>query len=200
MAPWCESGDARTHPLLPDQGFRYERKFVCDRRAAQDVDAIIKLHPAGFRRVHPPRHVNNVYLDSVDFSYYQDHIAGIGRRQKYRLRWYGPLGDESVPVVLERKLRVGQVACKMRVALGRLDTTGGISVRTIRTVLAEAQVRSDVRVALASLRPVLLNRYHRRYFESLDHKLRLTLEVRPETPFLTRPDEQFVGSGSDRHR
>ena len=27
-----------------------------------------------------------------------------------------------------------------------------------------------------------------------------TLEVRPETPFLTRPDEQFVGSGSDRHR
>ena len=26
------------------------------------------------------------------------------------------------------------------------------------------------------------------------------LEVRPETPFLTRPDEQFVGSGSDRHR
>ena len=28
----------------------------------------------------------------------------------------------------------------------------------------------------------------------------LALEVRPETPFLTRPDEQFVGSGSDRHR
>ena len=30
--------------------------------------------------------------------------------------------------------------------------------------------------------------------------LNLPLEVRPETPFLTRPDEQFVGSGSDRHR
>ena len=29
---------------------------------------------------------------------------------------------------------------------------------------------------------------------------RHSLEVRPETPFLTRPDEQFVGSGSDRHR
>ena len=29
---------------------------------------------------------------------------------------------------------------------------------------------------------------------------RAHLEVRPETPFLTRPDEQFVGSGSDRHR
>ena len=28
----------------------------------------------------------------------------------------------------------------------------------------------------------------------------IVLEVRPETPFLTRPDEQFVGSGSDRHR
>ena len=28
----------------------------------------------------------------------------------------------------------------------------------------------------------------------------VSLEVRPETPFLTRPDEQFVGSGSDRHR
>ena len=34
----------------------------------------------------------------------------------------------------------------------------------------------------------------------LGERLPATLEVRPETPFLTRPDEQFVGSGSDRHR
>ena len=164
------------HPLPPDQDLRYERKFVCDRHSLQEIDAIIKLHPAGFRHVHPPRHVNNVYLDSEDFSFYQDHVAGVGIRQKYRLRWYGPLGGGPVPVVLERKQRRGQVACKMRVALGRFDTTHGISAGTIRTLLAGAQMRPDLRVALASLRPVLLNRYHRQYFESLDGTLRLTLD------------------------
>ena len=34
----------------------------------------------------------------------------------------------------------------------------------------------------------------------VQHTAATLLEVRPETPFLTRPDEQFVGSGSDRHR
>ena len=164
------------HPVLSDQGLRYERKFVCSQHSVQEVGAIIKLHPAGFRRVHPPRQVNNVYLDSEDFSYYQDHIAGVGIRQKYRLRWYGPLSGDPVAVVLERKLRTGQVACKMRVSLGRIDTARGINAWTIRTVLAGTQMRSDVRVALASLKPVLLNRYHRQYFESVDGTLRLTLD------------------------
>ena len=149
---------------------------MCDRHAVQDVDAIITLHPAGFRRVHAPRQVNNVYLDSEDFSCYQDHVAGVGIRQKYRLRWYGPFGGGPVPVVLERKLRTGQVASKRRVTLGRLDPAGGLSAGTIRTVLAGVQMRPDVRVALAALRPVLLNRYHRQYFESQDRKLRLTLD------------------------
>ena len=166
----------RTHRWLSDQELRYERQFVCDRHSAQNVDAIIRLHPAGFCRVHPPRQVNNVYLDSEDFSCYQDHIVGVGIRQKYRLRWYGPPGGGPVPVVLERKLRTGQVACKMRVYLGRLDPAGGLSAGTIRTVLAGAQMSPDLRVALAVLRPVLLNRYHRQYFESLDRTLRLTLD------------------------
>ena len=176
MSASRDSEDPRTFPALSDQDLRYERKFVCDRHAARDIGAIIKLHPAGFRVVHPPRQVNNVYLDSENFHCYRDHVAGVGIRQKYRLRWYGPPGDGPLPVVLERKLRTGQVARKMRVALGRFDPAAGISIATIRTLLARAQMRSDVRVALASLRPVLLNRYHRQYFESADRALRLTLD------------------------
>ena len=176
MSATHESEDVRTQLRLSDQELRYEKKFVCDRHSAQDVHAIITLHPAGFRRVHPPRQINNVYLDSEDFSCYQDHIAGLGIRQKYRLRWYGPFGGGPVPVVLERKLRTGQVACKRRVNLGVFDTADGLSVGTIRKVLAGAQMRPDVRVALAVLRPVLLNRYRRQYFESHDRKLRLTLD------------------------
>ena len=55
------------------------------------------------------------------------------------------------------------------------------------------------------------NRLKTEFLANMSHEIRtpmnavinfsaLILEVRPETPFLTRPDEQFVGSGSDRHR
>ena len=73
MSATHESEDVRTQPRLSDQELRFEKKFVCDRHSAQDVHAIITLHPAGFRHVHPPRQINNVYLDSEDFSCYQDH-------------------------------------------------------------------------------------------------------------------------------
>ena len=50
----------------------------------------------------------------------------------------------------------------------------------------------------------IVEQFHRLYFDArafnMTWRNTFWLEVRPETPFLTRPDEQFVGSGSDRHR
>ena len=156
--------------------YRYEKKFVYERPAAPDVTAIVRLHPAGFRAVHPPRVVNNLYLDSRDLRCYADHVAGVSSRQKYRLRWYGPPDEPRTPVTLERKVRRGSVGTKYRLSLGDLDTTRDLSTPAIRAALARARLRPDLRVELSALSPVLRNRYHRQYFESMDGLLRLTVD------------------------
>jgi hypothetical protein len=159
-----------------DDGLRYEKKFILNRYKASDIEALIRHHPAIFRRAFPDRQVNNIYLDSWDLSYYRDNLDGLSNRQKFRIRWYGVLEQPDASVALERKSRVGQAGRKWRFPLGNLDTTSGIDRQAVQSVLGRAAVRVDVRSELASLHPVLVNQYHRQYFESLDRKLRLTVD------------------------
>jgi len=68
---------------------RYERKFVADGFTLPEVLALVRRHPAAFREVYPARSVNNLYLDSPEFSDYHDHVNGVAHRNKTRIRWYG---------------------------------------------------------------------------------------------------------------
>lgn len=115
-------------------------------------------------------------MDSFDLRYYEDHLGGVAKRQKFRIRWYGSFEAHQIHAVLERKLRVGQVSCKQRLVLDDLGTHDVTSIQAIRATLARAWLRPDLRTQLASLHPVLLNRYYRQYYESLDGRLRLTVD------------------------
>ena len=40
-------------------------------------------------RVHnPPREINNIYFDNLNFTSAQNNIDGISERAKFRVRWY----------------------------------------------------------------------------------------------------------------
>ena len=175
-SPSAEPRPTSSAALLPEEDFRYEVKFVLQRRAQCAVEARIKLHPAGFRRTYPPRYVNNIYLDSWNLSHYNDNLAGVANRQKIRIRWYGPPRADDMPAVLEWKTRAGRVGRKRRFALDALRIQNGANVPAVRRALATCRLPDDLRSEVASLRPVLLNRYHRQYFESLDRRLRLTVD------------------------
>ena len=68
---------------------RYELKFACQEAAYERVRSVLHLHPAGIRRLHPTRTVQSIYFDTPFGRALEENRAGVSRRNKLRLRWYG---------------------------------------------------------------------------------------------------------------
>lgn len=80
------------------RSFRYERKFLVEDLMPFQATGLIKLHPRLFYSPYPPRHVNNLYLDTPEMENYYDNVTGAPQRRKVRVRWYGdPFGKVTHP-------------------------------------------------------------------------------------------------------
>jgi hypothetical protein len=164
-----------TTEAIPDNA-RYEIKFVADATRYRELEHWIRVNPAGFYSRFPPRRVNNVYFDTPDLDAYAENLSGTSARSKVRVRWYGETHQPTASV-LEIKRRRNHLGWKHSYPGGALDFVQ-------RTW---AQLRRDLRRSLPpegrlwldeSPQPVLINRYHRQYFESPEGKLRATLDFR----------------------
>ena len=155
---------------------RYERKFVTDRLALSEVLAVVRRHPAGFRETYPTRSVNNLYLDSPEFSDYRDHVNGVAHRTKTRLRWYGVWSGCIASPTLEHKLKCALVSGKASHRLPPLSMNGHVSKPELEAAFDSANLPALARSALHHLQPSLLNRYQRHYFQSADGHFRLTVD------------------------
>lgn len=156
--------------------YRYERKFIARGISLAEVLAMVRRHPAHFREVYPPRAINNLYLDSPGLKDYHDHVCGAANRLKTRIRWYGPLHGRVLQPTLEQKLKRGQVSRKLSRSLPPLHVNGGLPRTALEAALDSAGLPDRLRAGLRQLEPALVNRYQRRYYESADHRLRLTVD------------------------
>lgn len=161
---------------LQEQTFRYERKFTV---AIQDLPTFrheLKLHPAGFRQAFPPRFVNNVYFDNLDFSNLFENLDGVANRCKMRVRWYGDLWGEISNAFVEYKIKRGLAGTKRRFDLPTFvlapDSHFG-SVFAAAGILSELDFR--VRHDLQTSQAVVLNRYCREYYQ-VGERFRVTLD------------------------
>lgn len=156
--------------------WRYERKFAAVRTAAAEIAMILRLHPAGFREAFPARWVDNLYLDTSDLHAFRTHVNGAPRREKLRIRWYGPAHGTVAAPVLEVKRRRGQVGAKSRLPLPPFAWRGGFDFEPVRRSALERAGDPDLAEALGRVEPTLFNRYHRRYLLSADRRFRLTID------------------------
>ena len=155
---------------------RYERKFAVDSLDFDQVLSVIKLHPAQFTMVYPPRYVNNIYLDTEGLDSYHDSVNGVMIRMKHRLRWYGePSGSIGEPRY-EIKLKRGFVGEKLSYPLKPFTLDSDLTARNILGKLAESSDRVRLKEQLRNLRPKIFNRYRRLYYLSFDRKFRLTVD------------------------
>jgi hypothetical protein len=157
--------------------YRYERKFLIDEMDRHQVRAAVLLHPALFAETYPPRFVNNIYLDTATLENYADNVSGAGKRIKVRVRWYGEFFGEAQRPALEFKIRSGYVGAKAQYALdpfimdGRFNRAGFCA-----WLRGQPRLPAEVQARLAGLEVALLNRYRREYYETRDHRFRLTLD------------------------
>ncbi len=136
----------------------------------------IRNHPAAFSESYSERRVNSIYFDTPGFMNLVDATEGIGERSKIRLRWYGPLA--RIPgVTVEWKRKRSNVSWKVSESLpGFSRTFEECFWADIREELM-TNVQPELIARLATnFVPVVMVSYLRRYFETLDESIRVTVD------------------------
>lgn len=163
-----------------NRNYRFERKFLITRLDVDQVENLVRLNTLGFYQAFPDRHVNNIYFDTPDLSAFSENVEGNSERIKARIRWYGEQFGKITNPVLEFKIRRNLVGTKDFQPLPDFELATDFTADHINRHLASAEIADLFRERMAPLSPILLNRYHRRYFVSSNRKIRLTLDCKLE--------------------
>ncbi len=161
---------------MNERTYRFERKFLVSGLRRHEIQAIIRLHPALFSEIYQPRYVHNIYLDTLEFDNYEDNMAGIGRRLKVRIRWYGSLFGEISQPTLELKIKDDLVGTKVSYPLQSFFFEPGFNIKDLRALLQASDLSDILRIQLDSLQASLVNSYLRSYYLSADGKFRVTVD------------------------
>lgn len=161
---------------------RYERKYRVDTLQLPELLQIVRDHPMSFRRLHPDRQVNNVYFDTDELHFFQENLAGVGQRQKLRLRWYGQDHLQATQALLEMKCKDGLLGQKFSIAVPDFAVSEphqlNVAARAGIAALWQMDAAQQAAPTLMELRlaPTLLNTYLRSYYATYNGKFRLTID------------------------
>lgn len=145
---------------------RHERKYPTSHLSDSTIEQLLLLHPLGFRRAYPDRQINNVYFDTPDWRTFHENLAGISRRAKYRLRWYGTNTDQIDQAVFEIKWKESLLGYKDYHTLPELLRWEEIPQLQYEMPLLRHN----------GLQAVIVNSYRRAYYCSADGRYRLTVD------------------------
>jgi SPX domain protein involved in polyphosphate accumulation len=138
---------------------RYERKFYFPNKDEISLESIIKTNPYGFREIYHERQVNSIYYDTISFDNFWDNENGHENRAKLRIRWYGEKPEPNRDAFIEIKIKRGLVGSKIREK-------------------NEGELQAYIREMFKTTEPVLKVSYKRKYFESFDKKIRMTVDYK----------------------
>ena len=172
--------------------FRCERKFLITSIGHHEIQSIIRFHPYAFSQIYSPRTINNIYLDSPDMQAYRDNLIGISNRVKVRIRWYGETFGIIEKSVLELKIKQGLFGSKISFPLNRFTLDNHFSIAAQQNTFLESNIPNFLIEPLKSLGFVLLNNYQRSYYESADHKFRITLDTGLEFYHIDSNENYFI--------
>lgn len=156
--------------------YRYERKFFISYLTKYEVETFVRLHPSMFSEIYHQRFVNNIYFDSFNLKNFFDNIDGNNHRIKFRIRWYGNLFSYIEKPVLELKIKKGFLGRKEIYPLPSFKLDNNFNTNTIFHVIDKSNIDKLVKMKIKSLRPMLLNRFNRKYFQSFNKRFRITID------------------------
>lgn len=160
--------------ILPDEKFRYERKYVFDRSCRNETSIVIRQHSSHFSSIYDQRYVNNIYFDTPFQKSFWDNIDGKAQRIKFRIRWYGELSGTVKEPCLEIKIKRGLCGYKRRFPLKLFNFEKNFLDRNIRQCLLDSNLPEIVLTYIKGYKVSLVNRYRRKYFQTFDRFYRLT--------------------------
>ncbi len=144
---------------------RYERKYRIEASNLERVRTELLANPVGFIKSYPDRVVNSIYYDDINYSSYNDNLLGIGNRVKYRIRWYGDNLNNIHQPLLEKKIK-----------RNLLGTKEYFTIKPFTLAVDLPSINQEINLVTNQLFPHIIVRYKRSYYESMDRKLRATID------------------------
>jgi len=157
-----------------DLDYRYERKFVINYLSKKQIYYILKTCPLFFSEIHEERYINNIYYDSINLNSYFDNIEGLSSRSKFRIRWYGNNYGEVNKSFLEIKSKIGLLGNKKKYSLKPFRHAKNKNYN-LQDLLKNDD--ESIKHFVKLLRPILVNRYKRQYYQSANCNYRITIDT-----------------------
>jgi SPX domain protein involved in polyphosphate accumulation len=177
---------------------RHERKFCVESMTKEEVEYCIKMLPEGFTEIHRERFVNSIYLEKSSFKSFFENVDGLPNRTKFRIRWYGQqMGLVETPI-LELKIKDNQLGTKELYHLKPFELDKHFGQNDLEKSFKLSDLPPQICEELQFLRPVLLNRYRRKYFISANNNYRITLDDGVEFCLLNQHNNSFLKKRIDR--
>ncbi len=158
-----------------NEDWRYERKFILPKESSFHLDNYIKNNPYFFSEIYSSRNVNNIYLDTIDYRFFQENVNGLSNRKKIRIRWYGELFGHIKPT-LEIKVKSGMVGKKYSFKLPKFILSRKLNKKDLVYLIESSCCSPSFKIDFKALNISLINSYNRSYYLSLDKKFRLTVD------------------------
>ncbi len=136
----------------------------------------VLINPGLFSEIYSPRHINNIYFDSHNLRSYFGNVDGSMIRVKARIRWYGDLFGRVESPVLEFKIKCGIMGKKESFKGSSFIFDDSIDLYKIHDAVGLDQLPDSLREIFTPLKPVMVNRYRRKYFLSADKQCRITID------------------------
>ena len=150
---------------------RYERKYRIEEASEREILATLRQNPACFQSAFPDRYINSIYLDNFSFGALQENLAGISKRSKFRIRWYGKNMMDAQDPTLEIKIKNNFNNRKEFKKLPSFQLHRNFDC----TAFLQEHLEEETR-RITSLSPVSIVRYLRTYLVSQDKRVRATID------------------------
>lgn len=159
-----------SNPITPR---RIELKEVFRARDLGTFERSLKLSSLRFYQPYSPRRINSLYFDTIDFNSLEESMEGFSTRSKVRLRWYG--NQKSLTTAtLEIKRKKGIFSWKK--LYSKQFTVNPLAERWDAFIFANSNCCPLAEHRTQSLRSVSVISYDRKYYESFNGKVRITID------------------------
>ena len=158
-----------------ENNYRFEKKFLIPFHYQNNIYEIILSNPYRFNECFKERIINNIYFDDFKLNSAKDNIDGNPMRSKFRLRWYGNKYG-LLKSVIEKKIKKGNIGSKLYYEISDFVLSKESNQFSIQSQIEKKCKNISMLNNLKFFKPILLNSYRRRYFISLDKKVRITID------------------------
>ena len=172
---------------------RIERKWIF--RKVDHISVLNSLLRSFFffKTHYPIRNVNSIYFDDMNLSNISQNLAGISKRVKYRVRWYGENNSLKNPH-FEIKSKRGFETQKQIISLKKFDN---INYNIKNNLNYLTHFINDKIVLGKILLPTLLISYRRIYLISSNNLIRATIDYEIKSKRLLKFKNQFFCNFND---